>query len=127
MSAFVVDPRTIDRIVSYVIGTYETFVGVRTSDPDAGDRIGGLLLKVNVDAVNYRYRSDEAVPEYRYTPRPSCGRVQVYKSIQCLIYQCSEGEQFETSPVYVALDLARDRLAHAIVCDLPAYGGAEWA
>jgi hypothetical protein len=127
MSAFVVDPLTIDRIASHVIATYDAFVGIRTSDPDAGDRIGELLLKVNVDAVNYRYREDDPVPEYHYTPRPPCGRVQTYKSIQCLIYQCSEGEQFETSPVYVALELARDRLAHAIVCDLPAYEGADWA
>lgn len=127
MSAFVVETQTIDRIVSYLLATYDTVLGVRTDEPGAGDRIGRELLALNVAAVNCRYDEHEPVPEYRYTPRRAVGRVRAYKSIQCLLYQCSEGEEFAADPAYVALEAAADRLAHAIVCDLPEYERSDWS
>lgn len=89
-------------------------------------RLAADLHQLNVDAVNQRYRCDD---EADYTPRLSAFRtpeaMQAYKSAQCLLYQCSEGNVPET-PLYKALAEMKNRMAEAVIYGLPEYQTAKW-
>jgi len=127
MSAFIVDTKTMHRVVWAIVNNTKSFAGM-TIEQDGASRIGQRLFQLNAAAVNYRYGDDEVVQDIRYSyrPQPMTMPVQAYKAIQCFLYQCSEGEQFETSAEYLDLVALSDRLAHAIVQRLPAYNAAEW-
>ena len=149
MSAFVVDHKTIDRIVTFVVndklnrnGTplhgriAKLFEEVYQWDLALDyhqDALAVELLAMNQDAVMQRYPDCDATnlpgpidpPPYNgYSLVPGT-LVQVYKSMGCLIYQCSEGDVPEHK-LYKALDKAHDILAHTIVSKLEAYEMAKW-
>lgn len=52
-------------------------------------------------------------------------RIDCYKAISCLLYQCSEGNVPETS-LFGELAKLRNDLAGIIVCGLPEYEAAPW-
>jgi hypothetical protein len=126
MSAFIVDSKTIDRVVSFIIANRQEFFSVSTRDGgNAAYRIGRLLLALNTQAVNHRYTSEHwKVPEYEFK-RVAVTDMQAYKSIGCLLYQCSEGD-VPNDPDFIELSKLHDDLAHRIVTKLPAYDKAEW-
>src|SRR3990167_7877135 len=84
MSAFVVGKETIDKAVFLLKGDKPC---------EWGDLYGQQLWQMNCDAVNQRYSGH--VPQepayYRYLPK-QFSRVVALKGLQCLIYQCSEGD-----------------------------------
>lgn len=128
MSAFIVDTETMDRIVWHIANNAASFCGM-TVEQHGTSAIGQRLFQLNSAAVGHRYHDDEVVQDIRYSyrrPAASTTKVQVYKSIQCFLYQCSEGEQFETSAEFLELERRGDALAHSIVNDLPAYNAAKW-
>lgn len=61
---------------------------------------------------------------YAFTPL-LVGAVPALKSLNCLLYQCSEGDVPET-PLYRALDTLSDQWAQEIVSRLPEYAEARW-
>lgn len=132
MSAFVVSTITMNRIVTFILDSHlETFAGIKLGNGDvkgeqiAGALIGRALFGLNQDAVNYRYdeRSEQA-PRYVFKRTPA-SKIQVHKSLSCLLYQCSEGDVPERS-AFKELDVLHNDLAHDIVNDLPEYDQAEW-
>lgn len=148
MSAFVVEAETIDRIVTwidgplyrdsrYLYGEWAKAMGHEfTRDeqwgvehivyvPNLGSIIGQRLLAMNVAAVNARYDEHEGPDPYDSRMRPAT-KVQVLKSLQCLHYQCSEGD-VPTWPLYKLLDETISYLAQAIVSGMPEYEKAAWA
>lgn len=59
----------------------------------------------------------------------SCGQVQFqsYKSLQCWLYQCCEGDIPEVSKLYKFFDTVVIRhMANSIITKTPAYEQAEW-
>lgn len=127
MSAFIVSTKTMNWIVTAILKGTDTFCGVPTSAADAGDRIGRILFTLNSEAVNYRYGDDEVVLEYRYRHQAHTAHpIQAHKSISCLLYQCSEGKQFETSQAYLELERFQNKLADNIITSLPAWQAAKW-
>jgi len=99
-------------------------------DPERSKAInlfGNELLAMNQDAVNQRYGEHDAPPPYE--PGPcilNLTPIQAYTSIECYLYQCSEGDVPERR-LYQSLVGYRDALAHCIVQALPQYRNAEWA
>lgn len=86
------------------------------------------LNSLNSLALKVRY-NEEPAPGYKfcsikYTEASSC-KVQLLKSLQCLIYQCSEGSVVETG-LYKKLVEVKNDLAELIVRDLPEYENAVW-
>lgn len=130
MSAFIVGTETMNRVVSFLLNNVESFAGVPTfttgSPEGIGSAIGQLLYRLNTDAVNQRYGEREESPGPRYAFKMvSVTDIQAYKSIGCLMYQCSEGDVPER-PLFRQLSEVHGELAHRIVGKLEAYDRAEW-
>jgi hypothetical protein len=142
MSAFVVDPETIAAIIGEItwdapdagsarhfgLREYMASEGWPTATEEERERLAVAMWDMNVDAVCQRYPGRET-PEAH--PWPGTGRiyhrgnVQGYKSLQCYLYQCTEGDVPER-PLYKTLDRCSDLLAHGIVRQLDMYERAEW-
>ena len=102
-------------------------------------KFADALWDLNIEAVHQRYPDDtvDKMPgtytdktstklvhhaPYRYTPTSV---VQAYKSLRCLLYQCSEGD-VPNHPIFKLLEKTGDIMARQIVSDLPEYAKAKW-
>mgnify|MGYP000560194475 FL=1 len=86
------------------------------------------LNSLNSLALKVRY-NEEPAPGYKfcsikYTEASSC-KVQLLKSLQCLIYQCSEGSVVKTG-LYKKLIEVKNDLQDLIISDMPEYKKAVW-
>jgi len=129
MSAFVVDKKHIDALLTYAIRPqYQSpsnyyWMNQRVGFWDNIDRIGSVLLFENYHSVNYRYNEHEEPQEYKWeryslplTP------VQIIKACDCLNYQSCESPDWDTTEAYEILQTIRER---AIV-ELPGMEEAKW-
>jgi hypothetical protein len=136
MSAFVVEDRTINRILGWLSNygnehrsALQRVLGAAQLEENEEwqERLGLSMFLQNVDAVNQRYceRNGELDLGYCWSwenPTP----VQALKSLSCWLYQCSEGSIPER-PLYKAFRSLEASLAKDIVSNLPEYEKAEWA
>ena len=147
MSSFIVKPETINRIVSYLDRatrrnsipqhSYAALLkkyGFSMEDEEQPRDLAGKLFMLNLDAVKQRYPEENKLGlpgPLKLVPSDYDGRftegspVTVYKSLQCLVYQCSEGNVPETR-LYKFLEDLEHLLAYWIVNSLPEYEKAEW-
>lgn len=133
MSAFIVENKTIDRIINYFENEYikggyikRILDMTHLNLPDDFEKLGQLMLTLNTMAVNYRYGENQKPPIYKFKKMPPPDKIQALKSLQCFLYQCSEGEQFENSRLFRILEKAMRWIMKEIVISLPAYQRAEW-
>ncbi len=154
MSAYIVDPETVNRVVWFLesisISNPYSGLSVERIREEIAKSLGVVgygdaffhqlaheMMALNVEAVKWRYPdlADDNLPgpidfrldEYRY--RPASWRrslVQVYKSLQCWLYQCSEGDVLER-PLFKTMSKLGAAIAEEIVCSLPEYDEAIWA
>jgi hypothetical protein len=130
MSAFIVSENTLHRIITYLRDSRESAIYVVneqnfTLATDEGcTAFGQALLNLNTLAVNQRYRENVTPLAYKFRPVP-CESVQAFKSLDCLRYQCSEGD-VPASLLYKALTEIHYVIANHIVSALPAYDAAKW-
>ena len=76
------------------------------------EEIAFELGQLNADAVNYRYRSDDsAMVNYRRQPKLS--DMALLENLECLIYQCSEGNIVDRF-LFKALDETANAIARRI-------------
>jgi len=135
MSAFIVEDKTINAIVSYYQDNAETFItdkireqGYSLDLPTEVERFARDLFKMNCQAVNTRYGEGQAkgfrslVFNYKHI---QVNRYQVLKCISCLLYQCSEGE-VPKYPLYKLLEVLQADIALDIAKDTPQYNTAHW-
>lgn len=152
MSAYIIETHAIDRFISHLAydrdhGTprrlywgrpFEKlpnpYLIARDGDPDRipelkrdFERLAFDCHRLNVMAVDQRYGEKN---QCEYTPRidpnwTTSGPVQAYKSLQCFLDQCSEGDVPET-PLFQAVSDYHNALARAIVDALPEYDKANW-
>lgn len=153
MSAFVVDPKTINRILTFlegrVLGDDTTQLGRfaqkeltkiewgLTPSETICD-LGQAMYNLNVNAVRQRYPDDEPhelpgsygeddkarlLPYEKETVR--CSVHQAFMSLRCWLYQCSEGN-VPGSSLFQTFAKIRDRMAYGIAIDHPAVEAAEW-
>lgn len=147
MSAFVVEDKTINSILAWIeqcawssekdhlIRPFRS-IGYNINRAEIDDVFYGVLrklasdlFKMNCDGVNARYGENQAQEfrpldfEYKSITAPPI--VQAIKSMQCLLYQCSEGD-VGTQPLYKALADTIDRCCSHVVSALPEYDKAKW-
>ena len=139
MSAYMVEDKTINRIVTWlsraVATRYASFEGLaRTYDVDLtsdkwDEKLAKAMFQLNCDGVNARYGKGEAEQfrplNFTYTPEMYHSLVQVFKSLQCWKYQCSEGDIPKTK-LYQFFTEVENHLALKIVDSLPEYQKAQW-
>lgn len=133
MSAFVVEPKTINRVVTYLQrGNVACYL--RDEITEAGfdidnnpQELAQAMMNLNVDAVNQRYAEHATPPVIAFVPLMHCNDFQVLKSLQCWLYQCNVGNVPE-SQLFQLMERASNQLAHTIINRLPAYDKADgWA
>lgn len=142
MSAFIVGDETINDVIAYLAwgndpGRIRSLILAETGCDLGTDEgcaaLGRMMFDLNCKAIDQRYgvgesqkqRDDTAAYRFERTtrvPKP----VQIYKSLQCWHYQCSEGDVPDTSLLYQTMTKVGDQLARLIVHALPAYEKARW-
>ena len=143
MSAYVVDNKTINRIVSALLYSRDTnrFDGplpamynkwLKEFTQDEPEEIGAALYGMNCNAVMQRYPdcSTDELPGpidagYKYRNELITSSIQFYKSLQCYLYQCTEGD-VRTLPLYNALEAYQHEIADHIITNTPEYDNAKW-
>jgi len=151
MSAFVVEPKTINRVITWLESQCEKrqWIGTRAEE-ELGkiefslDReyiadLGQAMYNLNINAVSQRYPGDETIDTlpgsvtkdgklmpYKYRADVVYTDLQAMKSLSCWLYQCSEGNVGETG-LYKAFERISNLMAHHIITRLPQYDKAEWA
>lgn len=153
MSAFVVEHKTINRIVSelrtqarrgghwertYLVGPVlkaaelDNLADHNENGAETWQALGMALLVANVDAVMQRYEGSAPdnlpgrMDETLLSYRfriEDASLLTAYKSLRCLHYQMAEGDVPER-PLYKALETLSGQWAHKIVQDLPEYDAA---
>jgi hypothetical protein len=124
MSAFIIQPATMDRVV-YAWGEFH-----RLRECAQLDEIGKRLFRMNADAVAARYREQPDytdAEEYRFSPFSLMNSPLIHqiKAVDCLMYQCSEGNVPERDD-YKALIALRSFLCGAFLRRLPEFEAAPW-
>jgi hypothetical protein len=144
MSAFVVEDKTINRILTWlgnsdnrwdlhqVLAAAEICHQTNSFLPcpdDWEEQLGTSMFILNCDAVNARYGKDQAQEfrplNYSYQFELPVTDAQVLKSLQCWLYQCSEGDVPER-PLYKAFREVERSIAVDIVRRLDVYENASW-
>jgi len=138
MSSFIVDNKTINRVVDFMAYSLKetttikdklTKMGFDLSTYEGRVKLASALYALNLSGVSQRYgTADDMIGEpFTYIPTGGVNSVQSFKSLQCLMYQCMEGEVPEKSDLYKLLDTeVRPYLAEYIVNRLPEYDNLEW-
>lgn len=85
------------------------------------------IKKMNYDAVFERYKDGYEIEFKKIEPFWFTGRVthQDFKTLQCYLYQCCEGDVSETK-LYKALEKLKSRVAEYIIENQKEYEEAEW-
>ena len=135
MSAFLVADKTLNRIISHLDDAltrsdwfrskFEAALGVNFAG-DWKTALGQKMWDLNQLALGYRYGDSKQELFYQFSPVP-CSAIQAYKSVQCWLYQCCEGDIPEVSKLYTFFDtVVAGHIANAIITQTPAYDEAEW-
>ena len=147
MSAFMVEDKTINRVVnwlgrevsrsSYLKQKTEEAFGISVESDRWEETVGQAMFKLNIDGVNARYGDGEAQEfrELNYAYNPAhftaflsslSAKIQVLKSMQCWLYQCMEGDVVK-NPLYLFFrEVVEPHLMSSIIYELPEYDRAEW-
>lgn len=129
MSAFIVQPHTIDKAVSLIWHARGTtplmFGSVLLTSEDDLQALATALYDLNVRAVDGRYRETNPTPFHRFTLLPAFedGPARA-KALTCLAYQCAEDATIN-DPLYIALDAFNERII-AKIGKTPEYQNAAW-
>lgn len=125
MSAFIVTNRTITQAIEALkLSQSFRYNGMYLDDPDHIKALGNELLALNAAAVAQRYDEPVEIHDYRFE-WPTCNKYQALKSLDCLIYQCSEGDVPER-PLYKVLKDCQHGLMYEIVASSSEYQAAKW-
>jgi len=132
MSAYVVEEKTINKIITYLDNDQNMRSYLRHQlniDLDTKDKafeFGKKLMALNIQAVNERYEDNRPVLgngyQFRYELTDQMG---AYKALQCLIYQCSEGDVPKTK-LYEILENISHYMASSIISNLKVYNDRPW-
>lgn len=139
MSAFMVQDQTINNVVNELaFGQQLDYLRVQMLEAgyDLKTVEGRRLLakdmfNLNVKGVNARYGENEAGKfrelDFKYRlGDANITIVQAYKSLNCWLYQCSEGDIPEDNFFYALMSRIAGSLAEHIVKRLPEYDKAKW-
>lgn len=152
MSCFIVKTGTINRLISFFVKCSYSNDGFLSSvnhiikddlgynlnydvvsDENPQALVLGLsMVKLNNDVVNYRYDKKDKPELYTFEDieikdfyNDEKYLYQILKSLQCYLYQCSEGEYDKTN-LYRALKKISYLIMNHIISSTEEYKKAEW-
>lgn len=144
MSAFIVNDKTINRILSFCFWTQDTFlkldiqrilnkIGFSVRDEEEQQKLGEAIRELNFESIRQRYgdkslkEDKKYFKEYKFIDIPLKERIiyQVYNHLRCLTYQLSEGNIPKTK-LYKALEELENALAYSIANEKVEKLKCEW-
>lgn len=139
MSAYIVENKTINKVLTYlklnregdwINSQIKKELNIDVEDVKELDRMGRAMLLLNIEAVDSRYSetndSTELLNAYNWQIELNTNIMQALKSLQCWLYQCSEGKIPE-SGLYKLMDEVKVSWLEKIVSSLPAYNKIAWS
>jgi hypothetical protein len=125
MSAFIVSDETFNNIVYGLLNLPKgVFIDGFSDYEGKPELLGKHLLKMNRLAIYSRYKV-KGESRYRYKTPVDVSPVQLYKLIQCLLYQCSEGK-VPKMKLFKRLDVMRDVISDYIISSMEEYKLTNW-
>jgi hypothetical protein len=139
MSAYVVENKTINKILAYfqhqrtgncLLSNLQE-LGHRADCPQGCEILGQAMHDLNVRSVLERYSDcdEKNMPGncsgYEFHAELPPPAVHAVKALGCFLYQSCEGD-CEADDLYLVLDDIKHKLAYAIVCQSEAYDSAPW-
>ena len=135
MSCFVMNENRIASLAHEIItrNKGDLLVGEQ-SETYGRERLADAMLAMNLDAFRQRYGMKALLIDdldcidldtRRWHPLAALSGVQFFKSLQCFLYQCCEGD-VDGKPLYKTLTAIQHLLAPFINTDSPEYDAAEW-
>ena len=134
MSAFLVEDVTINTVVNWLDLELPNNYYLREELEKVGymvyeiERLAKDMFQLNIEALNQRYGSSKCFRNYPFTYKLSLSKseIQVLKSLQCWLYQCSEGTVVNTKLYRLFDEIVKVYLMSKIIGKLPEYGIAKW-
>lgn len=137
MSAFVVEDKTINKVVTFlsmiVNDSWDSYIprflagqGFDLATSEGKQKLAQAMSDVNVRAVNERYNESAELPKFTFCLNINVNKLTALKALKCWLYQCTEGQQPE-SGVYRMMERVGNMLCESIVTNLKEYKMAEWA
>jgi hypothetical protein len=132
MSAYVVDPKTINAILTHVFYTRDSWLrdfvgknyGVDPTTEDGAGRIGQSMHQLNCSAVEQRY-NHPVTDEYSGFGLELRSPVAAYKALSCWLYQCYEGDVPESAE-FKQWKEVKATIANEIISKTPEYEASPW-
>lgn len=125
MSAFIVENKTINEIVTAIKN--DAFENDKYFSKYSREELHNELLEMNKSVIRERYgdRYDTSFTvDYHYQEERSA-MIQLYKSLSCYLYQCSEGI-VPHSRIFKEIERFHAGIADSILYRLPEFKDAEW-
>jgi len=136
MSAFIVSKQTMDRAVFAMQSgdVYETSKGENESPTE----LGRMLYRLNAAAVGERYNENQwaEMPgpmdisdiHELYVHSIPLNETQLgkLKALQCLSYQCNEGDVVTTSSLFKRIERRIADITYNVISNMPGYVRAQW-
>ena len=134
MSCFMMDENRIAALAHEIItrNKGDLLVGEQ-GDTYGRERLADSMLAMNLDAFRQRYGMETLLKDldcidldtHNWHPLEALSEVQFFKSLQCFLYQCTEGDVDE-KPLYKTLSVIQNLLSPFINRDSPEYDAAVW-
>ncbi len=137
MSAFLVEDKTINKVVSKLAMDREgewmrrrfAEAGYDLNTAAGKQKLGWDMFGLNIRAVNMRYKGGQAEDfrplNYKYAGEYNFTRINALKSLECWEYQCSEGD-CDQSPLFLLMKDVELSWCKEIIRALPEYDKAAW-
>jgi hypothetical protein len=135
MSCFILDENRIATLANGIIDRNKGDLPVGEQGETYGrERLADAMLAMNIDALRQRYGIRALLAHdldsidldtRNWKPLEAFSEVQFFKSLQCFLYQCCEGDVDE-SPLFKTLDAIRALLAPCINERSAEYDAAKW-
>jgi hypothetical protein len=134
MSCFVMHESRIAALAAEIVNRNKGDLLVGEQGETYGrERLADAMLAMNLDAFRQRYGLKTMLDDLdcidldrrTWTPLEAFSEVQFFKSLQCFLYQCCEGDVDER-PLYKTLTAIQNLLAPFINQDSAEYDAAEW-
>jgi hypothetical protein len=125
MSSFLVSEKSIKKIIA----AFCLYDRKLAANAKARDRLGNDLSDLNWQAVCVRYKNHDDLDnpllgDYSTKP-PSLSKPAMVKTLDCYLYQCSQGNIPKNKLFQTVCDL-RARLVRSIIESLEEYQSAPW-
>ena len=142
MSSFIINDDTINKLIgfftkcAYSNEEFKPCVGrilkengynleYYFEEKNDANKLGADMKRLNEWAYSGRYKKESEEVVFNYAINSEYSLIQILKSLQCFIYQCSEGDCMQDELYKILVKIEKILMGH-IVTHLKEYKEAKW-